>query len=110
MTVPSSSAKLPASVASRLMKGLTAQERAMTSAVLGYPKSAIGRYMSPEVLALHEDWTAARAMEVVRARIDGPETVYLLPVVGPGRVLRGVVSPAQPHRRRSRHHRRGHGP
>src|SRR5699024_10641796 len=77
--------ELPASVASRLRQWLTA-------AVLGYPKSAIGRYMSPEVLALHEDWTAARAMEVVRARIDGPETVYLLPVVGPGRVLRGVVS------------------
>ena len=84
--------ELPASVASRLMKGLTTDERAMTSAVLGYPKSAIGRYMSPEVLGLHEDWTAAEAMEVVRARIDGPETVYLLPVVGPGRVLRGVVS------------------
>ncbi|WP_025780600.1 magnesium transporter [Brevibacterium sp. VCM10] len=84
--------ELPAGVASRLMKGLTPDERAMTSAVLGYPKSAIGRYMSPEVLGIHEDWTAAAAMEVVRARIDGPETVYLLPVVGPGRVLRGVVS------------------
>ncbi|GGC50927.1 magnesium transporter MgtE [Brevibacterium sediminis] len=84
--------ELPAGVASRLMKGLTPDEREMTSAVLGYPKSAIGRYMSPEVLGIHEDWTAAQAMEVVRARIDGPETVYLLPVVGPGRVLRGVVS------------------
>lgn len=84
--------ELPASVVSRLMKGLTPDERSMTSAVLGYPKSAIGRYMSPEVLGIHEDWTAAQAMEVVRARIDGPETVYLLPVVGPGRVLRGVVS------------------
>ncbi|MFP3397542.1 magnesium transporter [Brevibacterium sp. SIMBA_078] len=84
--------ELPASVASRLMKGLAPDERSMTSAVLGYPKSAIGRYMSPEVLGIHEEWTAAQAMEVVRARIDGPETVYLLPVVGPGRVLRGVVS------------------
>lgn len=84
--------ELPASVASRLMKGLTPDERSMTSAVLGYPKSVIGRYMSPEVLGIHEDWTAAQAMEVVRARIDGPETIYLLPVVGPGRVLRGVVS------------------
>ena len=84
--------ELPASVASRLMKGLDAEEREMTTAVLGYPKSAIGRYMSPEVLSLHEDWTAAEAMEVVRARIDGPETVYLLPVVGSGRVLLGVVS------------------
>lgn len=84
--------ELPASVASRLMKGLDSEEREMTTAVLGYPKSAIGRYMSPEVLSLHEDWTAAEAMEVVRARIDGPETVYLLPVVGSGRVLLGVVS------------------
>ncbi|MGO2861736.1 MAG: magnesium transporter MgtE N-terminal domain-containing protein, partial [Brevibacterium sp.] len=56
--------ELPASVASRLMKGLDAEEREMTTAVLGYPKSAIGRYMSPEVLSLHEDWTAAEAMEV----------------------------------------------
>jgi magnesium transporter len=92
MTVPNCSASCPRGVASRLMKGLTPDERSMTSAVLGYPKSAIGRYMSPEVLGIHEDWTAAQAMEVVRARIDGPETVYLLPVVGPGRVLRGVVS------------------
>ncbi|MGO2986091.1 MAG: magnesium transporter [Brevibacterium aurantiacum] len=84
--------ELPANVARRLMSGLDAEEREMTTAVLGYPKSAIGRYMSPEVLSLHEDWTAAEAMEVVRARIDGPETVYLLPVVGPGRVLLGVIS------------------
>lgn len=84
--------ELPASIVTQLMKGLDPKEREMTAAVLGYPKSAIGRYMSPEVLSLHEDWTAAEAMDVVRARIDGPETVYLLPVVGPGRVLQGVVS------------------
>lgn len=84
--------ELPASIVTQLMKGLDPKEREMTAAVLGYPKSAIGRYMSPEVLGLHEDWTAAEAMDVVRARIDGPETVYLLPVVGPGRVLQGVVS------------------
>lgn len=84
--------ELPANVVTRLMSGLDAEEREMTTAVLGYPKSAIGRYMSPEVLSLHADWTAAEAMEVVRARIDGPETVYLLPVVGAGRVLLGVVS------------------
>ncbi|SLM89755.1 magnesium transporter [Brevibacterium yomogidense] len=84
--------ELPARVVSDLMSGLDANEREMTAAVLGYPRDAIGRYMSPEVLNLHADWTAADAMEVVRARIDGPETVYLLPVVGAGRVLTGVVS------------------
>ena len=84
--------ELPAGVVKRLMSGLEAREREMTVAVLGYPKNAIGRYMSPEVLSLHDDWTAAEAMEIVRARIDGPETIYLLPVVGTGRVMSGVVS------------------
>ena len=31
-------------------------------------------------------------MEIVRTRIDGPETIYLLPVVSRGRTLTGVVS------------------
>lgn len=84
--------ELPALVVKSMMKGLSYDERAKTTAVLGYPREAIGRYMSPEVLTLHEDWDAARAMEVVRARIDEPETVYLLPVLAPGRILVGVVS------------------
>jgi magnesium transporter len=84
--------ELPAGVVHELMHGLSHAEREMTSQVLGYPKSSIGRYMSPEVLSLHEDWTVKHAMEVVRDSIDTPETVYLLPVVGTGRVLVGVVS------------------
>ena len=84
--------ELPAGVVQRLMSGLDPQERAMTTAVLGYPRTAIGRYMSPEVLSIHGEWTAAQAMEIVRTRIDGPETIYLLPVVSQGRQLMGVVS------------------
>ena len=84
--------ELPAGVVQRLMSGLDPQERAMTTAVLGYPRTAIGRYMSPEVLSIHGEWTAEQAMEIVRTRIDGPETIYLLPVVSRGRTLTGVVS------------------
>ncbi|WP_029089283.1 magnesium transporter [Brevibacterium album] len=84
--------ELPASLVKKLMLGLDPAEREMTATVLGYPKDSIGRYMSPEVLSLHRDWDARTALETVRAHIDEPETVYLLPVVGPGRVLEGVVS------------------
>lgn len=84
--------ELPAGVVHRLMHGLDASERQMTAQVLGYPKSSIGRYMSPEVLDLHDDWTVQQAVDVVYAHIDRPETVYLLPVVGSGRKLTGVVS------------------
>lgn len=84
--------ELPAGIVHRLMHGLDAAERQMTTQVLGYPKSAIGRYMSPEVLDLHGDWTLQQAMDLVVAHIVGPETVYLLPVVSSGRTLAGVVS------------------
>ncbi len=83
--------ELPATVAERLMSGLGAAERAMTTAVLGYPRHAIGRYMSPEVLALRPGWTAGEALAHVRAHADEPETIYLLPVVDGSRRLLGVV-------------------
>ena len=83
--------ELPASVAERLMHGLDADERAMTTAVLGYPRHAIGRYMSPEVLALRPEQTVAEALAEVRERGEDAETVYLLPVVDSSRVLLGVV-------------------
>lgn len=83
--------ELPASVADRLLKGLSADERQMTATVLGYPKRAIGRYMSPEVIAVNENLDVNSALALVRDRIDQPETVYLLPVVDDARKLTGVI-------------------
>ena len=83
--------ELPASVAERLLHGLDADQRAMTTAVLGYPREAIGRYMSPEVLTLSPGMTAGDALAHVRLHAEEPETIYLLPVVDRSRVLLGVV-------------------
>ncbi|ATG50406.1 magnesium transporter [Brachybacterium vulturis] len=83
--------ELPAAVAERLMHGLDADERAMTTAVLGYPRHAIGRYMSPEVLTLSPAMSVREALAHVRAHAVGPETIYLLPVVDGSRGLLGVV-------------------
>lgn len=83
--------ELPASVADRLLQGLDPDERRMTTAVLGYPRHAIGRYMSPEVLPVPVGLTAEEAMDRVRARIHDPETIYLLPVVDGTRRLLGVI-------------------
>lgn len=83
--------ELPATVAERLMHGLDPSERTMTTAVLGYPRSSIGRYMSPEVLTLRAGLTAGEALAHVRAHAAEPETIYLLPVVDGTRVLLGVV-------------------
>ncbi|HVM28085.1 MAG TPA: magnesium transporter [Mycobacteriales bacterium] len=84
--------ELPATVAQRLLSGLSPDERAMTTALLGHPADTAGRRMSPEVVALPEDALVGEALEHVRRHGRDAETLYVLPVIGPGRCVVGVVS------------------
>jgi magnesium transporter len=81
----------PAKVAKRVLAGLSAHERQMTAALLGYPEGSVGRFMTPETVALQQDLTAGQALEVVRRRGAAAETIYTLPVVDRGRRLTGIV-------------------
>ena len=84
--------ELPASVASRLMQGLSTEQRDLTADILGYPKKSIGRRMSPEVIGLDPNVTASAALREILRTLDYPETIYTLPVIDADRVLLGVVS------------------
>ena len=84
--------ELPATLAPRLLRGLSAKERDMTSEVLGYPKGSVGRRMSPESLNLRADATAGDTLERVRSGLDDAETVYALPVLDDARKVIGILS------------------
>ncbi|MFF0498659.1 magnesium transporter MgtE N-terminal domain-containing protein [Nocardia aobensis] len=71
----------PATVAKKVLAGLSPRERRMTAALLGYPEGSVGRYMTPEVVALHCDLTVEQALRVVRTKGAHAETVYTLPAV-----------------------------
>lgn len=81
----------PAKVAKKALAGLSPRERRMTAALLGYPEGSVGRYMSPEVVAIPGNLTVADALHTVRAKGANAETVYTLPVVDAGRRLQGIV-------------------
>ncbi|PZG22042.1 magnesium transporter [Micromonospora craterilacus] len=81
----------PAKVAKRVLAGLSPHERQMTAELLGYPPGSVGQIMTPETVALPRQVTAAEALDVVRRKGADAETVYVLPVVDPGRCLVGVV-------------------
>ncbi|MFC7302965.1 magnesium transporter [Streptomyces monticola] len=81
----------PAKVAKRVLAGLSPHQRRMTAALLGYPEGSVGRYMTPEVVALAQDLTVGQALGVVLAEGNEAETVYTLPVVDHGRRLTGIV-------------------
>ncbi|MBP2436840.1 magnesium transporter [Microbacterium amylolyticum] len=84
--------ELPAGVAKALMSGLSPAERALTAPMLGFDADAIGRYMSTEYVRLRGDMTLREALEHVRARGIGAETIYQLPVTSAHRRLLGVIS------------------
>ncbi|MFD5226063.1 magnesium transporter [Microbacterium sp. NPDC058342] len=84
--------ELPATVAPQLLRGLTRQERDLTSGMLGYPHASIGRRMSPEFVTTHPHLTVAETLVRVRAALGSAETVYTLPVTDGGRRVVGVVS------------------
>ena len=83
--------ELPAGVAGKLMRGLSPHERELTAPILGYPKNAIGRYMSTEFVRLLPHFTLGDALTHVRHRGGEAETVYMLPVTSEHRRVLGVV-------------------
>lgn len=83
--------ELPATVASKLMRGLPQRERQLTAAVLGYPVGAIGRRMSPELVTANPGMSTAEAVGRVTRNLEDAETVYVIPVVDDHRVLVGVL-------------------
>lgn len=84
--------ELPATVARSLMRGLSWQERALTTPMLGYSAGSIGRYMSTEYVRVLPDVTVEEAISKARKMADRAETIYTVIVTDPNRLLLGVVS------------------
>jgi len=73
--------ELPPQVAGRIVASLSPEERARTQAILGYPLKSVGRLMTPELVRIHQDWTAGKALEHVRRFGRDAETINVLYVV-----------------------------
>ncbi|WP_132991772.1 magnesium transporter [Gordonia zhaorongruii] len=84
--------ELPATVAKRLIRTLSPEEREVTSVVLGFGRNSVGRRMSPEFVHVYSDDSVGRALARVIERGHDAETIYTVPVVDHQRRLLGVVS------------------
>ena len=47
--------EMPSAAARQLIKQLTPEERRIAQALLGYPEGSIGRLMTPDFIAVHDD-------------------------------------------------------
>ncbi|HEX5475336.1 MAG TPA: magnesium transporter [Vicinamibacterales bacterium] len=73
--------ELPATVTRELLALLTPQERAVAVTLLGYPEDSVGRLMTPDYIAVREDWTVQQVLEYVRAHGQDSETLNVIYVV-----------------------------
>lgn len=77
----------PAAVTKKLLEVLSPQERKVALSLLGYPKSSIGRLMTPHYVAIRQEWTVREVLDHVRAYGTNSETLSVLYVVDDNGVL-----------------------
>src|SRR3989441_8325900 len=58
--------ELPAAATQKLLNLLSPAERKIAADLLGYPKDSIGRRMTPEYVAIQQNWTVAEVLEHLR--------------------------------------------
>jgi magnesium transporter len=73
--------ELPSEVLKELLKLLSVQERALTLKLLGYPEYSVGRLMTPDYIAIKDDWTVAQVLEYVRRYGHYSETIAVIYVI-----------------------------
>src|SRR3981081_3924852 len=73
--------EMPSAAARQLIKLLTPDERRVAQALLGYPEGSVGRLMTPDFIAVHDDWTVKEVLDHVREFGRDSETLNVIYVV-----------------------------
>jgi magnesium transporter len=87
--------ELPGPVIRQLMDLLSPDERAVARNLLGYPPDSVGRLMTPEHVAIKEDWTVGRVLEHFRAHAEELESLdYIFVVDDRGKIIDDIRTTA----------------
>ncbi len=70
--------EIPGEAAQRLMGLLSPDERKLASTLLGYPEESIGRRMTPDYVAIRQDWTLSHVFSHLRHVGRDKETLNVL--------------------------------
>ena len=73
--------EMPSAAARQLIKVLTPEERRIAQALLGYPEDSVGRLMTPDFIAIHDDWSVKEVLDHIREFGQDSETLNVIYVV-----------------------------
>jgi len=73
--------ELPGTYAKRLIQLLSSEERKVAQTLLGYPENSVGRLMTPDYIAVKQDWTVSESLDYIRKNGADSETLNIIYVV-----------------------------
>src|SRR5437773_4461562 len=73
--------EMPRAAARQLIQLLTPEERRVARALLGYPEGSVGRLMTPDFVAVRQNWTVKEVLDYVREHGQDSETLNFIYVV-----------------------------
>jgi len=79
--------ELPATMTKQMLTLLTPKERSVAVTLLGYPEGSIGRLMTPDYIAVKQDWTVQYVLDYIREHGHDSETLSMIYVVNDQGVL-----------------------
>ena len=73
--------EMPSAAAKQLIRLLTPDERRVATSLLGYPEDSVGRLMTPDFIAVNDDWSVQQVLDYVREHGQDKETLNVIYVV-----------------------------
>jgi len=73
--------ELPSAAVTQLLRLLSPGELKVAQSLLNYPEGSVGRLMTPDFIAVHEDWTVQQVLDYVREHGRDSETLNFVYVV-----------------------------
>src|SRR3954467_12997513 len=73
--------EMPSAAARQLIRSLTPKERRIATALLGYPEDSVGRLMTPDFIAIDDNWTVQQVLDHIREFGRDSETLNVIYVV-----------------------------
>ncbi|MCX7798433.1 MAG: magnesium transporter [Melioribacter sp.] len=73
--------EMPPNVVKQMLNYLSNEERKIAQQLLGYPENSVGRLMTPDYIAIKENWTVQETLNYIRKYGKDKETLNILFVV-----------------------------
>ncbi|PKL83572.1 MAG: magnesium transporter, partial [Ignavibacteriae bacterium HGW-Ignavibacteriae-3] len=73
--------EVPPNVVRQMLTYLSPEQRKISQQLLGYPENSIGRLMTPDYVAVQQNWTVRDTLEFIRKNGKNSETLNVVYVV-----------------------------